>query len=84
MRTTVPVPVIVEFHSDVDSAQQTAVQTASGVTFLRPAGLMAQHSIVQATGKNMAALASHDEVAYIFPADPVFSGAPIPTPAQAC
>src|ERR1700733_2380494 len=34
---TFPAPVIVEFHSDINAAQQTAIGAALGITFLRPA-----------------------------------------------
>jgi Matrixin len=64
------VPVIVEFHSDINAAQQTALGATLGVTFLRPAALVAQHVIVQATPAILATLSVQDEVAYIFPADP--------------
>jgi len=64
------IPVIVEFHADIDSDHQSAVATSLGETFLSPAGLLPQHAIVQAGASDMAALAARDEVAYIFPADP--------------
>ena len=64
------VPVIVEFHSDIDAAQQNALGATLGVTFLRPAALVAQHVIVEATPAILATLSEQDEVAYIFPADP--------------
>lgn len=75
-----PAPVIVEFHSDINTAQQDALAAALGITFLRPASLVAQHVIVQATPAILATLAAQDEVAYIFPADPALltSDAPYP------
>ncbi len=63
------VPVIVEFHSDVDAADQAALETSLGLTFTRPAGLMANHAILYADPGEIALLASQDEVAYIFPAE---------------
>lgn len=63
-------PVIVEFHSDVDAVQQSALETSLGVTFLRPSGLLPHHVIVQAAAADLASLAAQDQVAYIFPADP--------------
>src|SRR6185437_14529560 len=68
--------VIVEFHSDVDAAGQAAVESALNVNFLRPAGLLAKHAIVQADANTINRLAARDEVAYVFPADPqMLSGA---------
>jgi len=63
-------PVIVEFHPDVDAAQQARVEAATGVVFIRPAGLMTIHAIVQADRSAVMRLAARDEVSYIFPADP--------------
>jgi hypothetical protein len=72
------VPVIVEFHSDIDAAHQAALQTALGSTFIRPAGLLPQHVIVQATAADLAVLAAQEEIAYVFPADPaMLNGASI-------
>jgi hypothetical protein len=61
---------IVEFHADVPQSAQDAVFAAEGMTALRPATLMAVHEIVTASLAGLTALAAHDEVAYIFPADP--------------
>jgi hypothetical protein len=72
------VPVIVEYHSDVTADVQSALESSLGQTFLRPAGMLPQHAIVQATAADLALLASQDEVAYIFPADPaMLTGADI-------
>jgi hypothetical protein len=60
---------IVEFHADVPQSAQNAVFAAEGMTALRPATLMAIHDIVTASPTGLTALAAHDEVAYIFPAD---------------
>ncbi len=68
--TSGPVSVIVEFHTDVDAAQQSAIESALGLVFVRPAGLMAKHAIVQTDAAGLALLTARDEVAYIFPADP--------------
>ncbi len=68
--TSGPALAIVEFHADVDAAQQSAIETALGIVFVRPAGLMAKHAIVQTDSTELALLAARDEVAYIFPADP--------------
>ena len=62
--------VIVEFHSDVSADQQEAVAMAEDVELQRPAVLLASHAIVVAPLTALQALAAHDEVAYIFPADP--------------
>ena len=68
--------VIVEFHSDVDANEQAAVESALNLNFLRPAGLLAKHAIVQADANTISQLAARDEVAYVFPADPaMLSGA---------
>ncbi len=61
---------IVEFHQDVPQSAQDAVAAAEGMTLLRPAVLVANHAIVMASAHDLNALAAHDEVAYIFPADP--------------
>lgn len=65
-----PMPVIVEFHADVDAAQQKALETALGLTFLRSSGILPHHVLVQAASADLAALSAEDQVAYIFPADP--------------
>jgi len=62
--------VIVEFHSDVSADQQEAVAMEEGVELQRPAVLLSSHAIVVAPLTALQALAAHDEVAYIFPADP--------------
>ncbi|HVW10039.1 MAG TPA: matrixin family metalloprotease [Bryobacteraceae bacterium] len=62
--------VVVEFHSDVDAADQAALESSLGIAFLRPAGLLPQHVLVQADSDKIALLSQQDEVAYIFPADP--------------
>lgn len=64
------VAAIVEFHQDVPPGVQDAVAAEEGMTLLRPAVLVANHAIVMASQHDLNALASHDEVAYIFPADP--------------
>ena len=61
---------VVEFHSDVDAADQAALESKLGIAFLRPAGLLPQHVLVQADSDKIQILSEQDEVAYIFPADP--------------
>jgi len=62
--------VVVEFHSDVLPAAQTAVAAVENLVLMRPPVLLAWHAIVNATIEQLITLAAHDEVAYIFPADP--------------
>ena len=62
--------VIVEFHADVNPTAQQSIAAAEGVTLLRPAVLLPNHAIVSTNLDKLLALASHDEVAYLFPADP--------------
>jgi hypothetical protein len=69
---------IVEFHADVKADVQQSVATAEGVTFERPAVLLPNHVIVNASMDQLKAIAAHDEVAYIFPADPALLAAPTP------
>jgi hypothetical protein len=61
---------IVEFHGDVPADQQDTLAAAEGLTLQHSAVLLAPHAIVTGTLSDVKALASHDEVAYIFPADP--------------
>ncbi|MES1258133.1 MAG: matrixin family metalloprotease, partial [Acidobacteriota bacterium] len=61
---------IVEFYPDISPAQQETVAGFEGLTLQRPAVLRSDHAIVTATAAQFRALTSHDEVAYIFPADP--------------
>ena len=65
-----PTLLIVEFHADVSAAVQQSIAAAEGVTLLRPAVLLPNHAIASITFDKLLALAAHDEVAYIFPADP--------------
>ncbi len=62
--------VIVEFHSDVSVGRQQAIADEEGVELQRPPVLLASHAIIVAPLTALQALAAHDEVAYIFPADP--------------
>ena len=64
------IPAIVEFHADVNAAVQQSVAAAENVTIERPAKLLANHVIVTTSFEKLRMLARHDEVAYIFPADP--------------
>jgi hypothetical protein len=61
---------IVEFHPDASLEDQNAIGAVEGVAFLRPAVVAANHAIAIASRETVRALATHDEVAYIFPADP--------------
>ncbi len=62
--------VIVEFHSDVSPDRQDAIANEEGVELQRPMVLLTSHAITVASFAALQALAAHDEVAYIFPADP--------------
>ncbi|HWD98397.1 MAG TPA: matrixin family metalloprotease, partial [Bryobacteraceae bacterium] len=64
-----PIQALIEFHPDITSTQQNAVIAAAGLTATRPAVLLANHAIVNATRAQLALLAEDDAVAYIFPAD---------------
>jgi hypothetical protein len=68
--TVDPLTVVVEFHPDVSVDAQNAVAQSEGVTLQRSAVLLANHAIATATRADLTAMAAHDEVAYIFPADP--------------
>jgi hypothetical protein len=61
---------VVEFHADVGTDAQQAILDAESVTSLRPAALLPNHVLVSTPIDGLRALAAHDEVAYIFPADP--------------
>jgi hypothetical protein len=65
-----PSAVIVEFHPDVSIEQQDAAALAEGIVLQRPAALIANHAVATGSLAALQVLASHDEVAYIFPADP--------------
>ena len=69
-RSVSPILAIVEFHADVQANIQQSIAAAEGLTFERPAVLLPNHIIVSASLDKLNALANHDEVAYIFPADP--------------
>src|ERR1700744_5996703 len=73
------IPAIVEFHADVPQDVQQPVIAAEGLTFERPPVLLPNHIIVTASPRQLAALARHDEVAYVFPTDPALL-APANTP----
>jgi hypothetical protein len=61
---------IIEFHSDVSIEAQDRIAIEENLTLLRPATLLVWHAIANATIEQLTLLAAHDEVAYIFPADP--------------
>ena len=68
--TVSPFTVIVEFHLDVNPDEQNAVAQDEGLTLMRPSVLSPNHAITTGAMSDLQALALHDEVAYIFPADP--------------
>jgi hypothetical protein len=75
--TASPILAIVEFHTDVTAAIEESVVATEGLTFERPASLLANHIIVNASIDQLTALARNDEVAYIFPADPALLTPPV-------
>lgn len=62
--------VVVEFHTDVTAGRQETVAGAEGLTLLRSGVLRPDHALLRGTYRELLALAAHDEVAYVFPADP--------------
>ena len=66
---------IVEFHADVEADVQQSIISAEGLTFSRNTSLLANHIIVTGSIDEFRALATRDEVAYIFPADPALLSA---------
>lgn len=62
--------VIVEFHPDVAPDRQEAIAAEEGVELQRAPVLLGNHAITAAPLTALQAMAAHDEVAYIFPADP--------------
>ena len=65
-----PILALIEFHADVTPGQQDTIAGAEALTLQRPAVLRPDHAIVVGTKEDLKALSAHDEVAYIFPADP--------------
>lgn len=65
-----PTLTVIEFHADVSAAVQQSIAALEGVTLLRPPVLLPNHAIANVTFDQLLALAAHDEVAYVFPADP--------------
>jgi hypothetical protein len=65
-----PALALVEFYADVTPGQQDTIAGAEGLTLQRRKVLRPDHAIVTGTPEDLKALAAHDEVAYIFPADP--------------
>jgi hypothetical protein len=63
-------PVMIEFHADVTTDVQESIAESVGLVLLRPPSLLSNHAIANAAVAQQASLAAHDEVAYIFPADP--------------
>jgi hypothetical protein len=62
--------VVVEFHPDVQLRRVLAVLRSQNVQVLRHPNLAFNHILIAAAPAALAALAGHDEVAYIFPASP--------------
>ena len=65
-----PLLAIVEFHPDVSPDEQDSIADEEGILLQRPPVLSANHAIIEASLAGLQALAAHDEVAYLFPADP--------------
>ena len=65
-----PLTVVVEFHPDVSVDAQNAAAQSEGIALQRPPVMLAHHAIAIAARADLMVLAAHDEVAYIFPADP--------------
>lgn len=61
---------VVEFHPDVGAGARQSVAAAEGVALLQSPLLLANHALIRTSADRLRALAEHDEVAYIFPADP--------------
>jgi hypothetical protein len=65
--------VVVEFHNDVTEAAQDLAAGSEGLVLTHLSVLAPGHALVSAQGNALLALAAHDEVAYIFPADPALN-----------
>lgn len=61
---------LVEFHPDVTPGQQDTIAGAESLDLKHPLHLQSQHGIVRTDLATLQKLAMHDEVAYLFPADP--------------
>ncbi len=68
------VPAIVEFHPDVNADAEDAIASDEGINLTREPFLLPHHALTIAAIDRLRALAAHDEVAYIFPADPDMPG----------
>ena len=75
---------LIEFHSDVTPGQQDTVAGAEGLALRRAPFIQAQHGIVSTDLATLKKLAAYDEVAYIFPADPVLMGDTAPDGLLTC
>jgi hypothetical protein len=68
---------LIEFHSDVDLNDARGILLNMGIELRENPDLNPHHLLVQADLSNLAELAKHDEVAYIFPAsDALVNGVP--------
>ncbi len=75
------IEVLVEFYSDVDPYDGRAIAVESGLLIRENPDLLPHHLLVSGTPEQIWALASWDEVVYVFPASTdVIDG----TPAHAC
>ena len=63
--------VVVEFYADVSLGDQEMVLGAEGLLPRRDVRLRTNHVLVSGSFADLTALAGHDEVAYLFPADAV-------------
>lgn len=65
--------IVVESYSDVDPGDLRAIANLAGVTIQENPDLIANHLLVRGDAAQVQALASWDEIAYIFPASPELS-----------
>lgn len=75
---------LIEFHPDVTPGQQDTVASAEGLELRRAPYIQSQHGVVSTDLATLRKLAAYDEVAYIFPADPVLTGDTAPDGLLTC
>ena len=63
-----PANYIVEFYPDVDMGDARSIALESGARMIENPDLAANHLLVEANARQIAALAEWDEVSYVFPA----------------
>jgi Matrixin len=69
---------VVEAYSDVDLNDVRAIASQAGVVIQENPDLLANHLLVTVDARQALALASWDEIAYIFPASPkLLTGSPV-------